>query len=313
MTSNIRICFIGDGSHAKRIKKSLSNLKINYLCINFDRNKSLINQPDVLSCDAVFLTSPNNTHADYLDQLNKNYSGYIYCEKPPINEFDQIKIFDKINYKKCFFGFNYRYSKINSFVDTAKKNYNLGSPINMSIHVSYPFASKKAYKASWKSKIKCSPQGVLENLAIHYIDMSLDIFGKFTKIYAVLNNFSKVSKVNDTAKLFIEHENKSTTDIFVSYSTSVKDEIFITFENGDIQYDGSVINFYYPKNSFGDDGLAVRPPVVSRAEFNGDQIYDSSMEHCVNEFITKVLNKDFFDRKIFENTRISTLAMFQIL
>jgi predicted dehydrogenase len=313
MSIKIRICFIGDGSHAKRIKRSLSNLQVNYLCINFDRNKSLINQPDILSCDAVFLTSPNNTHADYLDQLNKSYSGYIYCEKPPINEFDQIGIFDKINYKKCFFGFNYRYSKINSFVKNIKKNYHLGCPINMSIHVSYPFAIKQAYKDSWKSKINCSPQGVVENLAIHYIDMSLEIFGKFKKIHTVLNNITKVTKVDDTAKLFIEHENSSTTDIFVSYSTSVKDEIYITFENGDIQYDGSEINFYYPKNSFGDNGLAVRPPIIAKDKINGDQIYDSSMDNCVNEFISKVIDKGFFDRKVFESTRISTLAMFQVL
>jgi len=313
VNKHIRISFIGDGSHAKRIKNSLKRQKIQFETVDFDRKKNLSIQDSVLACDAIFITSPNNTHANYLAEVNKFFKGYVYCEKPPINRLDEIKIYDSLDYRRFFFGFNFRYSPLVDFINKAKKNFDLGSPINLSIHVSYPFAIKKAYLESWKSNKKSSPNGVIENLAIHYIDFALNIFGIFRTISLVKNNISKNGKVADTASLFFEHINKSTTEIFVSYSSSVQERISITFENGDIHFDGNHLELYYPRDTFGHDGLAQTPPKVFFKEYNNDENYDYSLDRCLFEFITKVQSLQDFDKVLYDNSRRATMAMFGIL
>ena len=312
METPVRICFIGDGSHANRIKNALKNLKINCSFVEFDRTKALNSQPDLLDCHAVFITSPNNTHAMYLDELNKYFYGYIYCEKPPINKINQINILENINPSKCFFGFNYRYSKIFSFVEEMKEKYNLGKEINMYIHVSYPFAIKEAYLKSWKSKITKSPLGVIENLGIHYIDLAINLFGKFRNVFIIKNNICDTGSAIDTATIFCEHENNASTQIFVSYATLVKDEIYFTFENGDINYDGITLNLLYPKNTFDESGLAVCPSIASSSEIGGYDLYDKSLNDCVEAFMAVVINEEKFESILFENSKMSTLAMLEI-
>jgi len=45
---------------------------------------SLIHNIQDLNSDIIFITSPNSTHANYLNKLSKSYKGYVFCEKPPI-------------------------------------------------------------------------------------------------------------------------------------------------------------------------------------------------------------------------------------
>ena len=46
---------------------------------NFSNNFS-----DILDSDAVIIASPNHTHFNYIEQLLKGFSGYIFSEKPPV-------------------------------------------------------------------------------------------------------------------------------------------------------------------------------------------------------------------------------------
>ena len=42
------------------------------------------NFSDILDSDAVIIASPNHTHFNYIEQLLKGFSGYIFSEKPPV-------------------------------------------------------------------------------------------------------------------------------------------------------------------------------------------------------------------------------------
>ena len=121
--SLLDVCFIGNGSHANRIKNVFSNIKIDFNFIEHDRTLDLDRQTDVLNRDIIFITSPNNTHIDYIKPLSMIYDGYVYCEKPPINKVEDLEIFDLINPSKFFFGFNYRFSEIQKFILQTKEKY----------------------------------------------------------------------------------------------------------------------------------------------------------------------------------------------
>jgi hypothetical protein len=109
MVQSLKVCFIGNGGHAKRIQKILFGLVVSYRIIDFDKGTRLSDQIDVVNCHVIFITSPNDTHAQYLAELSKHFNGYIYCEKPPINRSEDMKVLDVIDFSKCFFGFNLRY------------------------------------------------------------------------------------------------------------------------------------------------------------------------------------------------------------
>ena len=307
--SVLRICFIGNGSHADRIKKIISDLGSNFTLIEHDRSVDLDQQPDVLNSDIIFITSPNNTHIDYIKPLSQIYEGYVYCEKPPINKFEDLEIFDLINPSKFFFGFNYRFSEIHQFILQTKENYNIGELVNINVHMSYPFSVKEQYKFSWKSDIEQSPSGVIENLGIHYLDLSVTLLGAVKEVFLNSANINKTGTAHDTASVSLVHENGSTSQTFVSYATLAREDMYFSFERGDISYDGIELNAHYPRETFNQEGMSITPPVVESKSFDSDLFHSRSLKNCVDYFINIALTSGSFNQHFFNNSRISTLAM----
>lgn len=307
--SVLGICFIGNGSHAKRIKKIISNTGHNFNLIEHDRNLDLDCQPDVLNSDIIFITSPNNTHIDYIKPLTMIYDGYVYCEKPPINKVEDLEIFDLINPSKFFFGFNYRFSEIQKFILQTKEKHDLGKLININVHMSYPYSVKEHYKYSWKSDIEKSPRGVIENLGIHYLDLSVTLLGAVKEVFLNSTNINKTGTADDTASVSLLHENGSTSQTFVSYASLARENMYFSFERGDINYDGIEFNAYYPRETFNQEGLSICPPVVFSKRIDSELFHSRSLKNCIDYFISIVLSNDFLDHDLFNNARISTLAM----
>ena len=307
--SVLGICFIGNGSHAKRIKKIISNTGHNFNLIEHDRNLDLDCQPDVLNSDIIFITSPNNTHIDYIKPLSMIYDGYVYCEKPPINKVEDLEIFDLINPSKFFFGFNYRFSEIQKFILQTKEKHDLGKLININVHMSYPYSVKEHYKYSWKSDIEKSPIGVIENLGIHYLDLSVTLLGAVKEVFLNSTNINKTGTADDTASVSLLHENGSTSQIFISYATLAREDLYFSFERGDVNYNGAELNAYYPRETFNQKGLSITPPVVLSKSINSELFHSKSLKNCVDYFINIVQTNDAFEQALCNNARISTLAM----
>ena len=311
--SVLGICFIGNGSHASRIKKIIYNAGYKFKLIEHDRALDLHLQKDVLSSDIIFITSPNNTHVDYIKPLSKIYDGYVYCEKPPINKIEDFEIFDLINPSKFFFGFNYRFSEIQKFILQTKEKCDLGELININVHMSYPYSVKEHYKSSWKSEIEKSPIGVIENLGIHYLDLSVTFLGAVKEVFLNSTNINKTGTADDTASVSILHQSGSTSQIFISYATLNREDLYFSFERGDVNYNGAELNAYYPRETFNQKGLSISPPVVLSKSIDSELFHSKSLKNCVNYFINIVQNNDAFDKALCTNSRISTLAMLGIV
>jgi predicted dehydrogenase len=307
--SVLEICFIGNGSHANRIKKIISNIGHNFKFIEHNRTLDLHLQTDVLNCDIIFITSPNDTHIDYIKLLSIIYDGYVYCEKPPINKVEDLEIFDLINPSKFFFGFNYRFSEIQKFIVQTKEKYDLGELININVHMSYPYSVKEHYKYSWKSDIEKSPFGVIENLGIHYLDLSVTLLGAVKKVFLNSTNINQTGTADDTASVSLLHENGSTSQIFISYATLAREDLYFSFERGDINYNGTELNAYYPREIFNQKGLFITPPIVLSKSIDSELFNSESLKNCVDYFINIVQTNDSFEQALFNNARISTLAM----
>ena len=96
----MKIGIIGDGNHSKRIQKILKKIKLNFYIYKpkgpkyFEKEK--FNQ--LKKCNVIFIISPNNTHYLYIQKLYKGR--FIFCEKPPVNNKNELIKLKKIRSKK---------------------------------------------------------------------------------------------------------------------------------------------------------------------------------------------------------------------
>ncbi len=291
----ISVCFIGYGSHAKRI----NNLILNYcrsIYIYKHPKKNVFEIDDLilerlLNCDVIFITSPNSTHFYYLQLLSqKRFTGYIFCEKPPINSYEDMSIFKKLNKNKTFFGFNLRYSDFFDKANDISSRKWLGTPISLIICVGYGFAFKDGYKTSWKSSSTKSPFGVIENLGIHYIDLARSILGKISELKISQSNFAKIknNKVPDTASIISTHKNGANSLIFVSYASPFIESMSLIGTNGLLEYSNNYLKIKSPRDTFSDDGLFISPKTIFQKKYDDDEFYLRSLKKELLFFLNLV-------------------------
>jgi predicted dehydrogenase len=297
---NSYVGIIGFGSQGKRIFSILKKLKFKNLVIfkinKFYKNKKLYtnNFSKIKKCDIVFVCSPNNTHFKYVKSLEKNI--YIFCEKPPVNNINELNKLKKMNLNRVYFNYNYRFSEINSSLQSIKK-YNFGKLLYGNIVMAHGLASKKNYNISWRSKDK---GGVYDILGIHIIDLILNNY-KISLITKKLSKFSSNYSV-DNAYFTIKLENFGQIDCYVSYSTPYKQKFEFIFENGLLEIDNKSICFKGPRNTFDNKGFFITPQILYKKKFNQQNDYHSSLEKSVNYFLKCFKNKQSFKKK---DTKIS--------
>ena len=138
----MKIGIIGNGNHSKRIQKILQRKKINFFIYKPKKPKyfSCDEYKKLKNCNVIFIVSPNNSHLYYLEELNKNR--YIFCEKPPVTSLNELKKLKKLNHKRIYFNFNYRFSKISELLKNSQK-YKLGNLLYANIAITHGLAFKK--------------------------------------------------------------------------------------------------------------------------------------------------------------------------
>ena len=109
----------------------------------------------------MIIASPNHTHFNYIEQLLKGFSGYIFSEKPPVTSGKELA---KLNSKssndkaRIFFNFNLRFGELNEVIEnninseSMGKNYefyrsfiHMDLPLMRNIHHLGVLTEKKTY------------------------------------------------------------------------------------------------------------------------------------------------------------------------
>ena len=305
----INIGFIGAGSHAKKlisVFQSYPNTFVSkvYKPNMLDKNARDTDQiDDLIDCDAIVIASPNNTHHHYLDWASANFKGYVFCEKPPVNNLRGLISFEKLNFQKSFFGFNLRFSDFNILSKKYFSSGELGELMHFSASVGYGFAYKSSYANSWKSCATRSPLGVIENLAIHYLDLAVCLFGNITSISVKKMNFAKSGGVPDTANIQAVHQDGKTSSIMVSYSTPLINNLNLIASNGIVSIDDSVLTIRSPRDVFDQNGLFIKPPIIDEVKYHGDEFFETSIMRQIEYFLNVVASKGTFERSEFDQSQ----------
>ena len=95
----------------------------------------------------------------------------------------------------------------------------------------------------------------------------------------------------------------------MSYATSYRNNIYLTLERGDIDYDGNKIDVYSPRETFNFQGLSIRPPVVLTKELDSEIAYKESLRECVKYFIQVVASGGEFESELSDRSKEVASAM----
>ena len=139
--------------------------------------------------DFVVICSPSYLHFNHIKYSLKSGCNVI-VEKPPVlspNQYREIIKLESITKKKCYCIFQLRLDqklkKLKKIVE--KKN------IKYKVEIIYYSYRGNWYFKSWKNK-KMFSGGILINIAIHFFDVLMWIFGKVKKIKVINRTKSKV-------------------------------------------------------------------------------------------------------------------------
>ena len=310
----LKLGFIGNGNHAKRLINIAAKFDFCSVAVVYHPRADPASEggtsvfQDLLACDVIFITSPNSTHADYLLKLEKCFPGYVFCEKPPVNRLADLNQLSGLDPKRHFFGFNLRYSDLASWAQQGIADGDIGQPIHASVVLTHGFAFKEQYRRSWKSNSESSPAGILENIAIHYIDLMATILGDITEMHAVTHNFSGIGTVADTAVINTRHWSGASGSILASYSAPLCDSFDLIGTNGRLKFDSDILRIISPRDTFESSGMFSPPPVLREKKYSRDALYEQSLQNEMAFFLNHCREKSAFESSLFERSIKSTRA-----
>ena len=310
MRHNFSIGIIGQGSQYKRISKILKKRKISFFLYKTSKKENYYNKESfekLKKCNIIFILSPNKTHFNYIKLLKKNR--YIFCEKPPVNNLRDLKELKKIDNRKIYFNFNFRFSKISEILSKIKK-FNLKELLYASIINGHGLGFKNEYVKSWRSNKKLCKKGVFEIESVHWLDL-INYHFSVKKIKLLnLRNYLKKTKGIDNSYCKICLKNNSELDVYSSYTSPLVKKIIFIFTNGIIEQNENYLEVRGPALNLDKNSFFKRPKLIKKLLINEKVDFNESLEKSVNYFLNHALKKKSFSKKIFNISLNSNVLMF---
>ena len=152
----------------------------------------------------------------------------------------------------------------------------------------------KGFKEDWRAK---SSSGVGQLVAVHFYNFILNLTRNKNqfKPYYSKENHSGVRNAVDTINILSNKNSKTKFSILCSYACPYDISIKIHGTNGIITYNGEIIKFYSPRNTFDNNGRYCRPPVINEIKLNQNEhiLWKESLSRSVNFFKNCIFNGSF--------------------
>ncbi len=254
---------------------------------------------DLFDSEAIFIASPTSTHWGYLNVLNNKFHGYIFCEKPPCNNLDELRSMRELDSRKIFFNFNYRYSEFARVCKTAISTGEFGIPISLNCCGVHGLAFKPSFSDNWRNLSESVLENVIGNVGIHYVDLAVYLLGKGKRIFASYQKVSQYTKICDSALVTVETEKSLSASILLSYASPFRISLRMFFSDAIVDYVNGTLSVQKPRDTFDNLGFFAPPPErILMSGSNAD--IAQSLRNSVAEFIKVVRNSSCFSRELFD-------------
>ena len=280
----MKISIIGYKNHALRLKSILNKLGYDNV-VNYNYHTDSLEDSDVY-----FISSPNETHMEWIDKLIP-YDKYIFCEKPPATNLEDIGRLELLLNKKLYFNFNYRFSSLvksaKHYIDTKE----LGKLLNINCVSTHGLAFKESFQDNWRFKSDNLFSSIIGNVGIHYMDLVGYLCGNISDIN--IRTGSVVSdNLPDTATLDIVND-LCDVKVFLSYAAPFRNQITMIFDNGILELRDGNLTLQSPRDTVDKDGMFKPPDYVHLAVFNNSkEYYDDSLKSSIEYFMNCVENDE---------------------
>jgi len=272
---------------------------------------------DLEEVDAYVIASPSETHSNYLKKIMASYIGrsdlpYIYCEKPCATspkELRWLKEYSEQLHLKLFFGFNYRFSKINCLIKKTLKEKAFGKPIYVNFNITHGLAYKDSVAENWRFTNSDIFSRISGNLGIHYIDLCMNNFGELSEIDVFEMNIAGHKKP-DTSQIRLKFKENFIANIFLSYATVFSKEMTLFLSDAVIKVDGNDSTIFYPRDTYNLDGSFGRPIEKVYRSLTDCGPSSTGLLEAVSYFLKTVNNRDDFKIEDFNLSLKSTAAVF---
>jgi len=301
----MKITIIGYKNHALRLKSILNKLGYDNV-VNYNYHTDSLEDSDVY-----FISSPNETHMEWIDKL-KEQDKYIFCEKPPVTNLEDLGRLELLLNMKLYFNFNYRFSSLGRsakhYIDTKE----LGKLLNINCVSTHGLAFKESFQDNWRFKSDNLFSSIIGNLGIHYIDLVGYLCGNITDIN--IKTGSIVSdKLPDTATLDIVND-LCDVKVFLSYAAPFRNQVTMLFDNGILELVDGNVTLQTPRDSVDKNGMFKPPDYVHLAVFNNSkEYYDDSLKSSIEYFMNCVENNEPISTEHYNQSITSTKKLIKAL
>ena len=259
---------------------------------------------ELLGCQGIIIASPNESHMKYIQYLiSENYDGYIYCEKPPVNNFRNLAQLERIEdsiKKRILFGFNLERSLYKKILDGG---YSVGRLLYCNIIAGHGLGFKSFYKNSWRNDINKCKNGIFEMVSVHYLEMFIAKYGlpKEEKSFGCVKAPDGINMDNN---LYVATwgDEEVLLNLYVSYTTPLIEKSDFVFDNGYISITGDKTVIYGPRDCFDRDGMFRLPDVLEEIPIGTKAIWEESLKENFIYFLKIITNKQDIPLIEFENS-----------
>ena len=317
----IKIGVIGYRKHASRLIDIIDQRKDTQIIYIYHPTKS-IDSPcatnsfqDLYKCDAVLIASPNSTHFEYIMKLLKNEEIYIFCEKPPVNNTDDLQELSGIsaeNKGRLFFNYNLRFSYLNDVLSDVDYKKYIGEAIHVKVVSTHGLAFKEEYKNSWRADRTNNLHAITDTVAIHYIDLLSLHFGEVISFCYTPSIVAGTGTAYDTVHLSLEYRDKLTASILVSYACPLINEFSLIGANGLLSTLENQVKIFSPRDTFDDKGFFEIPPLKLKKSISINDDYINSLSRSLSFFIDHVKAKRAIDTNYFDRSLSSNQFSFNV-
>ena len=227
---DLKVCFVGIGSIAKRHISNIKNHLNEYNCqidafrssdkpLTDDISEYITNEynsyEDVpKDYDAIFITNPTRFHYDTL-KLFKDNSNNFFIEKPIVDFNDLNKNFDDFKSKTCYVACPLRHGNVIKYI---KENIDLNDVNGVrSICSTYlpEWHPNEDYRKSYSSKKELGG-GVSIDL-IHEWDYLTYLFGMPDEVYSILDKVSDLEIDTEDIAIYIAKYQNMLLELHLDY------------------------------------------------------------------------------------------------
>ncbi len=236
----------------------------------------------------MIIASPNHTHFNYIEQLLKGFSGYIFCEKPPVTSEEELtKLDNKSSSDKAriFFNFNLRFGKLNEVIENHINSKSMGKIMNLQIIHTHGFAFKDKYTSSWRADGEKNLHNILDAISIHYVDLLNLHFGQIQHSYYFPQLVSEKGTSFDTGYILLKYKNGITASIMNSYAAPSISELSMIGTNGFLTIRNNQVILFSPRDTFNSQGNFSCPPVSKQDQFNFEDESSNSLKKSLEYFL----------------------------